>query len=45
MYFSDEIIKVCKNCHGIKPCQCDKHEYINMVRWIYDLMKQLNPMG
>ena len=45
MYFSDDIIKVCKNCHGIEPCHCDKHDYIEMVRWIYDLMKQLNPMG
>ena len=45
MYFSDNIIKVCKNCHGVEPCQCDNKEYINVLQWVYDLMKKLNPMG
>jgi hypothetical protein len=41
----EDIIRVCKNCHGTEPCMCDKKDYINMVKWIYDLMKKLNPMG
>ena len=41
----EEIIKICKNCHGIYPCMCDKSEYIDMIKWVYDLMKRLNPMG
>lgn len=45
MYFSDNIIRVCKNCHGTEPCQCSNPEYINVLQWIYELMKRLNPMG
>lgn len=45
MYFSDETIKICKNCHQPEPCYCENKEYISMVRWIYELMKKLNPMG
>lgn len=41
----DDTINICKHCHGIEPCQCGKSEYIKVVRWIYDLMKKLNPMG
>lgn len=46
MYFSDEVIEVCKNCHGIKPCwcECDEKSYVHMEKWIYDLIKQLNPV-
>lgn len=44
MYFSDEIIKVCINCHGQEPCLCDNKEYIYMEKWIFDLMRSLNPM-
>ena len=41
----EDIIKVCKNCHCPEPCNCENKEYIKVVRWIYDLMKKLNPMG
>ena len=41
----EETIKVCKNCHGVEPCQCNKKDYVEMARWIYELMKRLNPMG
>ena len=41
----EDVIKVCRNCHGVEPCQCGNKDYIEMVRWIYELMKKLNPMG
>lgn len=41
----EEEIKVCRNCKGVEPCQCDKKEYVIMPRWVYELMKKLNPMG
>lgn len=41
----EETIKVCKNCHGVEPCHCNNKEYIKVIKWIYDLMKSLNPMG
>lgn len=44
-YYNEEEIKVCKNCHGYFPCLCDEKEYIVMDKWIYELMKKLNPVG
>lgn len=41
----EETVKVCKKCHGTEPCLCNEHDYIEMAKWIYDLMKKLNPMG
>ena len=44
-YYEEENIKICKNCHGVEPCHCDKPDYAIMAKWVYDLMKRLNPMG
>lgn len=41
----EETIKVCKNCHKVEPCSCEKRDYIEMARWVFDLMRKLNPMG
>ena len=41
----EDTIKICKNCHKEFPCGCEDQDYIDMVRWVYDLMKKLNPMG
>ena len=33
----DEINKVeyCKSCFGLKPCWCDKHDYVKTWDFVY----------
>lgn len=43
----DDVVEICTNCKGGKPCWCDLKEeqkvYIRMDRWVYDALTSLNP--
>jgi hypothetical protein len=35
-----DIVKFCKNCYGLEPCLCEKHDYIKTWDFVYWLFKK-----
>lgn len=35
-----DIVEYCKNCFGLKPCLCDKHDYIKTWDFVYWIFKK-----
>lgn len=35
-----DIVEYCKNCFGLKPCLCDKHDYVKTWDFVYWIFKK-----